>query len=164
MNVGAEELGINAIKNGISTFTRDSSYGGTQITEAIMSEFDVSFEEAEKIKLGSVELESEKADALEEITRSVVSDWVREITRALDFLSSAFPEDAIEKILLAGGACRTPGFKKQLESETGITVQELNPFANLVIDEKYFDTKYLEYMAPQAAVAVGLALRSVGDK
>jgi len=164
VNVGAEELGINAIKNGISMFTRDSSYGGAQITEAIMSEFDVVFEEAEKIKLGGAEIDQEKMGALEGIFKSVTTDWVREITRALDFLSSAFPEDTIEKILLSGGSCRTPGFQKYLESETNIPVVELNPFANLTIDEKHFDAKYLEYIAPQAAVAVGLALRSIGDK
>lgn len=164
VNVGAEELGINAIKNGISMFTRDSSYGGAQITEAIMSEFNVDFEEAEKIKLGGAEIDTQKKAALDEIFKSVISDWVREITRALDFLSSAFPEDAIEKIVIAGGACRTPGFKEHLESETGIPVGILNPFAGMSIEEKYFDGKYLEYMAPQAAVAVGLALRSIGDK
>jgi type IV pilus assembly protein PilM len=43
-------------------------------------------------------------------------------------------------------------------------VVELNPFASLVIDEKRLDLGYLKFMAPQAAVAVGLALRSVGDK
>ncbi len=164
VNVGAEELGINAIKNGVSMFTRDSSYGGAQITEAIMSEFGVDFEAAEKIKLGGTEIEKEKKGALEAIFKSVVTDWVREITRALDFLSSAFPEDTIEKILLAGGSCRAPGFQKYLESETKIPVVELNPFSNFVIDEKHFDAKYLEYIAPQAAVAVGLALRSIGDK
>ncbi|MBW1828876.1 MAG: type IV pilus assembly protein PilM [Deltaproteobacteria bacterium] len=164
VNVGAEELGINAIKNGVSMFTRDSSYGGAQITEAIMSEFDVDFEEAEKIKLGGAEVQKEKTGALEEIFKSVVSDWVREITRAIDFLSSAFPEDTIEKILLAGGSCRVPGFQEHLESETNIPVQEINPFSELFIDEKHFDAKYLEFMAPQAAVAVGLALRTIGDK
>ncbi|MBW1850861.1 MAG: type IV pilus assembly protein PilM [Deltaproteobacteria bacterium] len=164
VNVGAEELGINAIKNGVSMFTRDSSYGGAQITEAIKSEFNVNFDEAEKIKLGGIEVEKEKIGALEEIFKSVASDLVREITRALEFLSSAFPEDTIEKILLAGGSCRIPGFQKRLESETKVPVFELNPFAKLTIDMKQFDAKYLEYMAPQAAVAVGLALRSIGDK
>ena len=66
INVGAEELGINAVKNGVSIFTRDSSYGGSQITEAIMSKFNVSFEEAEKIKLGGTKVDKEKG-ALEEI-------------------------------------------------------------------------------------------------
>ncbi len=164
VNVGAEELGINAIKNGASMFTRDSSYGGSQITKSIMSQFNVSFEEAEKIKLGGTDLEKELAGQLEEIFNSVVSGWVREIKRALDFLATTFPDDKIEKILLAGGSCRCPGFQENLESETDIPVAELNPFANFIIDEKNFDAKYLEHMGPQAAVAVGLALRSIGDK
>ncbi len=164
VNVGAEELGINAVKNGVSLFTRDSSYGGSQITEAIMSEFGVDFEEAEKIKLGGAKVDKDKMDALEEIFKSVVSDWVREITRALDFLSSAFPEDRIEKILLAGGSCRCPGFRENLNSQTKVPVEELNSFSKLIVDEKRFDARYLAYMAPQAAVAVGLALRSIGDK
>jgi Tfp pilus assembly PilM family ATPase len=48
--------------------------------------------------------------------------------------------------------------------ETEIPVGELNPFANLIINEKSFDPKYLGFIAPQSSVAVGLALRSIGDK
>jgi len=163
VNVGAEELGINAIRNGISLFARDSSYGGSQITEGIMSKFDVSYEEAEKMKLGGTDLGEDKGD-LEEIFTSTVSEWVQEIKRALDFVSTTYTEDSIEKILVSGGACRIPGFQKYLSMETDIPVEELNPFTNLIIDERAFDPKYLRYMAPQAAVAVGLALRSIGDK
>ena len=164
VNVGAEELGINAIKNGISIFTRDSSYGGYQINEAIMSKFGVSYDEAEKIKLGGTKLESKERDALEDIFTSVVSGWVNEIKRALDFLTTTYPDETIEKIFVSGGSCRIPGFQKYLEIETEIPVAEMNPFANLQINDKVFDPKYLSYMAPQAAVAVGLALRSIGDK
>ena len=164
VNVGAEELGINAIKDGISIFTRDSSYGGYQINEAIMSKFDVPYDEAEKIKLGGGKLETKERGMLEEVFTSVVSGWVNEIKRALDFLATTYPDQAIEKIYISGGSCRIPGFQKYLEMETDIPVEELNPFANLQISEKAFDPKYLSYMAPQAAVAVGLALRSIGDK
>jgi type IV pilus assembly protein PilM len=163
VNIGAEELGINAVKDGVSMFTRDSSYGGSQITEAIMSEFDVSFEEAENIKLGGTKIEDKK-EALEEIFTTVVSGWVQEIKRALDFLSTTYPDETIEKIFLSGGACRLPGFKKFLQMETDIPVTELKPFADLQINEKVFDPRYLSYMAPQAGVAVGLALRSIDDK
>jgi len=163
INVGAEELGINAVKDGVSMFTRDSSYGGSQITEAIMSKFNVSFEEAENIKLGGTKMEKEKG-ALEEIFTTAVSGWVQEIKRALDFLSTTYPDETIEKIYISGGAFRIPGFQKYLEMETDIPIEELNPFANLQINEKVFDPRYLSYMAPQAGVAVGLALRSVGDK
>jgi len=102
--------------------------------------------------------------ALEEIFTSVVSGWVDEIKRALDFLATTYPDETIEKIFLSGGSCRIPGLKKYLEMETDIPVVELNPFTNLQINEKVFDPKYLSYMGPQAAVAVGLALRSIGDK
>jgi type IV pilus assembly protein PilM len=163
VSVGAEELGINAIKNRISIFTRDSSYGGSQITEAIMSKLDTSYEEAEKIKLGGTKMDKERG-ALEEIFTSSVSGWVQEIKRALDFLSTTYPDETIEKILITGGASRLPGFAKYLEMETDIPIEQLNPFANLQINEKTFDPRYLNYMAPQAGVAVGLALRSIGDK
>jgi type IV pilus assembly protein PilM len=164
VNVGAEELGINAIKDGISIFTRDSAYGGYQINEGIMSKFGVSYDEAEKIKLGGTRLESKERGMIEEIFTQVVSGWVNEIKRALDFLSTTYPDQAIEKILISGGSCRIPGFQKYLQQETDIPVEEMNPFVNLQISEKTFDPKYLSYMAPQAAVAVGLALRSIADK
>ncbi len=164
INIGAEELGINAIKNGISMFTRDSSYGGAQITEAIASQLDISYEDAEKVKLGGTEIDDDDRPALEEIFTSMVSGWVQETSRALDFLSTTYPEEKIEKIFVSGGACKLPEFIKYLEMETGIPVEELNPFAGLQINEKIFDPKYLSSVAPQAGVAVGLALRSVGDK
>jgi len=163
INIGAEELGINAVKDGIPMFTRDSSYGGAQITDAIMKELKVSYEEAEKIKLGGTKVEREKA-ILEEIFTSVVSSWVQEIKRALDFLATTYPDESIDRVFLSGGSCRIPGFQKYLEIETGIPVEMFNPFSNLIINEKEFDTNYLRYMAPQAAVAVGLALRSIGDE
>ena len=164
VNVGAEELGINAVKRGASLFTRDSSFGGLQITRAIMSELEVTFEEAEKMKLGAGEVDKKQEKQIKEIFTSVVSGWGQEIKRALDFVASTYPNEAIDKIIVSGGSCRIPGFQKYLESETGIPVSELNPFENLVISEKHFDLKYLDYMAPQAAVAAGLALRSIGDK
>lgn len=164
VNIGAEELGINAVKNGISIFTRDSSYGGYQINEAIMSKFGVSYEEAEKIKLGGTKIENKEKGLLEDIFASVVTGWVNEIKRALDFLTTTYPDESIEKIYVSGGSCRIPGFKRYLEIETEIPVEEMNPFVNLQINDKVFDPKYLSYMAPQAAVAVGLALRSIGDK
>ena len=163
VNIGAEELGINAVKNGVSMFTRDSSYGGRQITEALMKKLGVSFEEAEKIKLGGIKLEKDR-HVVEDIFTSVVSSWVQEIRRALDFLATTYPDETIERIFLGGGSSRIPGLKKYLQLETGIPVEILNPFSNLIINEKQFDLKYLTYMAPQAAVAVGLAFRSLGDK
>jgi type IV pilus assembly protein PilM len=128
-----------------------------------MSKLNLSYEDAEKLKLGGTKIEEERV-VLEEVFTSTVTDWVQEIKRALDFLATTYPDERIEKIYITGGASRLPGFKKYLENETELPVQDLNPFANLQINDKTFDPRYLSYMAPQASVAVGLALRSIGDK
>ena len=163
VNIGANELQINTVRNGISIFSRDSAYGGERISGDVMTAFDVAYEEAEKIKLGGVEEEKNRKE-LEDIFTSQVSNWVREIKRALEFVAGTYAGEPIEEILLAGGSCRLPGFTKYLEMETGIGVSELNPFFDISVNEKHFDMEYLNYMAPQAGVAVGLALRSIGDK
>lgn len=164
ITVGASELGINAVHKGLSVFSRDSSYGGTQITKAIMSEFDVPFEEAEKMKLGGVDLDDNKRAGVEKIIDSTVLQWIKEIKHALDFVANTYPDEAIEEIFVSGGSCETPGFQHHLEQEAHIPVTGLNPFKHLVIDNKLFDPNYLQYIAPQAGIAVGLALRNIDDK
>jgi len=163
INVGAEELGINMVDHAISLFTRDSRFGGAQITEAIMSGLNVPYEEAEKIKLGGVVVDAHQP-VLQKIFVSMVTDWVEEIKRAIDFLAGAYPDKTISKLIVSGGSCRVPGFKRHLQRETGISVAQLNPFRNLVVNEKKMDMEYLNYLAPQAGVAAGLALRSIGER
>jgi type IV pilus assembly protein PilM len=51
-----------------------------------------------------------------------------------------------------------------LATETETTVETINPFNNLTINEKKFEPAFLEQIAPQAAIALGLALRRVDDK
>ena len=163
VNVGAEELGINTVVNGTSLFSRDSSFGGTQITELIMSHFDVDFEMAEEIKLGAVQ-DRPWDQKLKASVSGVVSDWAQEIKRALDFVDTTYSDKTIGKIFVCGGSCRIKGFQKYLEAHTGLPVVELNPFTNLIPNQDLFDEEYLNHMAPQACVAMGLALRSIDDK
>jgi type IV pilus assembly protein PilM len=163
VNVGAEELGINTVVDGASLFSRDSSFGGTQITDLIMSHFDVDFEKAEEIKLGAVE-DKPWDQELEASVSGVVSDWVQEIKRALDFVETTYPDKTIGKIFVCGGSCRIKGFQKYLEAHAGLPVVELNPFSTLIPNQDLFDEEYLNHIAPQACVAMGLALRSIGDK
>ncbi len=163
VNVGAEELGINTVVDGTSLFSRDSSFGGAQITELIMGHFDVDFETAEEIKLGAVK-DKPLDQNLETSVSGVISDWALEIKRALDFVDTTYSDKTVGKIFVCGGSCRIKGFQKYLEAHTGLPVMELNPFANLIPDLDLFDEKYLNHMAPQACVAMGLALRSIDDK
>jgi len=162
VSLGAEKLEINIIQNGISLFSRDSSIGGSQLTEAIMADFGESFEEAEAIKLGEKPVEN--ISKLRELFIKFVLDWVNEIKRVIDFVGNTYSDEPLKKIFLTGGSCRLPGFKDYLKRETKLLVEELDPFKGLQFKQKLFDPAYLSYMRSQAGVAVGLALRSIADK
>jgi type IV pilus assembly protein PilM len=177
VNIGAQQLTINVIDYGVSIFTRDSAYGGAQITSEIQKKLNISYQEAENIKLGAKPIENEKRPIIEDIfttgeKRPIIEDifttgvsnWCQEIKRALDFVRSTSPNIKIENILLSGGSSLMPGFSKYLGLETDLKVEMLDPFPNIEIREKTFDISYLKYMAPQAAVSIGLALRYIGDK
>jgi type IV pilus assembly protein PilM len=164
VHIGAQQLTINVVRDGVSVFTRDSSYGGAQITREIQRKFEISYEEAEKIKLGATPIESDKKPILEDIFSSAVARWCQEIKRALDFVAGTFVDTKVNDILLSGGSSLIPGFSEYLSTETDLPAAMLNPFSNLVVKEKLFDTAYLNYCAPMAVISIGLALRSVGDR
>jgi type IV pilus assembly protein PilM len=164
VHIGAQQLTINVVREGVSIFTRDSSYGGTQITSEIQNKFETSYQEAEKIKLGATPIELDQKTILEDIFSSTVTRWAQEIKRALDFVATTFVDIKVDDILLSGGSSLIPGFSKYLGMETGLQVDALNPFANLEIKEKLFDAAYLNYCAPIAVISIGLALRSIGDR
>jgi type IV pilus assembly protein PilM len=52
INAGAAVVNINIVASGITTFTRDVTIGGNQFTEEIQKQMNVSFEEAEALKIG----------------------------------------------------------------------------------------------------------------
>jgi type IV pilus assembly protein PilM len=164
VHIGAQQLTINVVREGVSVFTRDSSYGGAQITSEIQRKFDISYEEAEKMKLGATPIGLDQRPILEDIFSSTVARWSQEIKRALDFVATTFIGIKVDEILLSGGSSLIPGFSKYLSMETDLHVSKVNPFANLEVKEKLFDAAYLNYCAPLAVIAIGLALRSIGDR
>jgi len=164
VHIGAQQLTINVVKDGISIFTRDSSYGGAQVTREIQNKLDLPYQEAESLKLGGKPMEISQRPSVEETFSSTVTKWAQEIKRALDFVTTTFSDVKVKDILLSGGSSMLPGFSKYIGMETGLKVEMLNPFANLEIKDKLFDTGYLSYVAPLAVISVGLALRSIGDR
>jgi len=162
IDIGANKTSLNILKSHSSVFMRDVSMGCCQINQKIISLIDCSFAEAEQIKL-SKQADKIYPDDLKQIVSSVVSEWSIEIKRALDFYYSANPDEQIKSIMLSGGGAQIKEFRQLLAAETSSDVETINPFKKLHIAE-HFDPSYLEHIAPQAAICMGLALRRVDDK
>ncbi len=163
IDIGASKTSLNILKDNSSVFMRDVSLGCGQINEKIASLVECSLAEAEEIKHGG-QSEIISFQDLSGIISSAVTDWCTEIKRALDFFYSTFPEDQITKIILSGGGANIKEFRQLLAAETSTDVEIINPFRNFSIDNKNFESSYLEQIAPQAAICMGLAIRKIGDK
>ncbi|NVM21458.1 MAG: type IV pilus assembly protein PilM [Desulfobacterales bacterium] len=163
IDIGANKLNVNIIRNNVSAFTRDVDIGGEEITREIVSRFDCSFEEAEGIKFRPATGKMPKEE-LQEIFSSFISKWSGEIRRVIDFYYSTYPDVEIKRIIVSGGAIQSPGLVEYLGTETSIEVEMFDPFITLDINEKKHDMGYLRRIAPQAAICMGLASRRVNDK
>lgn len=162
IDIGAGKTSLNILKGLSSLFMRDVSLGCGQINQKIVSLAGCSLEEAEQMKFGG-QNEKISPEDLNDIVSSVVSDWCAEIKRALDFFYSTYPDDTITKIVLSGGGANIKEFRQLLAAEASAEVEIINPFNKLEAADD-LDSSYLEKIAPQAAICMGLALRRVDDK
>lgn len=162
LDIGGAKTNMNIFHKGIPIFTRDISIGGSQISDKIRSRFGLSPEEAERVKLG--EMRGLSKNDVKEVFTGVVSNWVGEVKRAINFYYNNYADGKIGKLLLSGGSCRIPGLDKLFQKDMGITTEIFNPLSRLEFDPDRLDPAYIEYIGPQMAIALGLGLRRVDEK
>ncbi len=163
LDVGAGIMNINVLKNGVSTFTRDVTMGGSNFTEELQKELGIGYEEAEVLKLGG-HSDRAKPEEVLEVLRTASENLVLEVQRSLDFFSATSAEEEIQRVFLAGGTSRIPGLAMAIEERVGVPVEVMNPFRGIHAAPKLFDPSYLEASGPVAAVAAGLALRRTDER
>jgi type IV pilus assembly protein PilM len=157
LNLGASVMNINIVKGTTPLFTRDVSVGGNQYTDSLQKELDLSFEDAEKLKLGQ-RVGTVSEDAKMPILQQVTEIIVLEIQKTFDFFRATAAGEHIERIYIAGGSSRVPGLMEALRQEFSLPVEVLNPFQR--IGSSNIASDLVDQNAGQLAVAVGLALRS----
>jgi type IV pilus assembly protein PilM len=165
VNIGAQVTNINVVAAGVPAFTRDISTGGNQYTAEIQRALSISFDEAERIKIGEPsarESQDVVPQEVEQAMRSVTSNLVGEIARSLDFFSATAADTRIQRVVLAGGSARVPGIDTVFRERTGLEVEILNPLHKMMPSNR-FDPEFLAQVGPALGVGVGLALRRVDD-
>jgi type IV pilus assembly protein PilM len=161
LNLGASVMNINIVKGTTPLFTRDVSVGGHQYTDSLQKELDLSFDDAEALKLGK-KVGTVSEDAKMPILQQVTEIIVLEIHKTFDFFRATATGEHIERIYLAGGSSQVSGLIEGLRQEFSLPVEILNPFQRI---EPPLGTgaDLVDQNAGQMAVAVGLALRSFDE-
>jgi type IV pilus assembly protein PilM len=152
-------MNINIVKGTTPLFPRDVSVGGHQYTDSLQKELDLSFDDAEALKLGQ-KVGTVSEDAKTPILQQVTEIIVLEIQKTFDFFRASAAGEHIEKIYLAGGSSKVPGLVEALRQEFSLPVEIFNPFQRIAPAADGVGAELIERNAGQLAVAVGLALRS----
>ena len=162
LNAGASAININILSGSQSVFTRDVSMGGNAFTEAVQKELSLPFEAAEELKKGQ-NVDGVSYDDARPVLRAMTDNVLLEVEKTFDFFKATASSDHIDRIVLSGGAAQVEGFAESLRERFETQVELFDPFKNVAFDAKKLGVSP-EEMAPLAAVAVGLALRRVGDR
>jgi len=142
------------LRNDQSVYTREQAFGGSQLTQDIVSRYGMSPEEAENAKrTGGL-----PDDFDTEVLRPFMENLSMEVQRALQFFFTSTQYHSIDHILLAGGSAVIPGLDAIVNTRTQVASSVANPFA-LMQTSPRVQLKRLMIDAPSLIVACGLAMR-----
>ena len=160
LNVGCFVTNVNIVRDGIPYFTRDLSFAGNSILEAVQKDLGVDQDEAAEILENPGE---DRIEDLQSIVGLVGEELAVGIEKSLSYLRASGDADHIDRICLSGGSSFAPGLRESLEKHQGSPVEIANPFRNVHWDEGTFGDDDPELLGPYYMVAAGLALRQGGE-
>jgi type IV pilus assembly protein PilM len=137
--------------------------GGNAYTEALQRELNLPFDVADALKRGQPAVDGVTYEDARPVLRAVTENVMLEIQKTFDFFKATAASDKIDRIMLSGGASRAEGFTEMLTERFEAPVEPFDPFKKVTFDNKRFKIESSD-IAPTVAVAVGLALRRVGDR
>ncbi|MFC1769686.1 pilus assembly protein PilM [Nitrospirota bacterium] len=82
---------------------------------------------------------------------------------SIEYYQSTGYMEEIQEVVLSGGGAIIEGFPELLADTVGLEVRLAEPFKNIHIPGK-FDITTIEELGAIATVAVGLAIRRIGDR
>ncbi|MBI4024907.1 MAG: type IV pilus assembly protein PilM [Verrucomicrobia bacterium] len=150
-------------------FSRNIPIAGNTVTQNVAQEFEISFAEAENLKvsrgfvgLGGAyeEPEDETAAKLSKIIRNVMTRLHAEVARSINFYKAQQHGTPPQRLLLAGGTSITTYADHFFKEKMEIDVQYFNPFHNVSIQ---VPPEELEKVAHSMGEVVGLGLRMVTE-
>jgi type IV pilus assembly protein PilM len=154
IDIGANVMNVNVLRNGQSVYSRDQQVGGSQLTQQIQGMFGLSAEEAESAKRNGGLPDNYESDVLTPFRENVVM----EIARALQFFFTSTQYDEVDYIVLAGGCAVLPGLDDAVATRTQVSTMVANPFALMTLSSR-IKPRQLQTDAPSLIVACGLAMR-----
>lgn len=160
VDIGASSLKVIVIHDRVPVYTKESNFGGRNLTSDIQKNLNLSFEDAEALKTNSAEALPEE---VMELMMSAAENFSMEVKRALDFYNASSSGAPVTSILLCGGGAKIPDLSRIIEERLTLPTQLLNPFTRVVANPKSFSPNLMDQMGSTIALAMGLAIRGTAS-
>ncbi len=156
VDIGANATSLLVLHDLQTIYTRDQAFGGRQLTEEIMRQYGMSFEEAGKAKkFGNLPETYES-----EVLPGFVADMGQQIDRSLQFFFAASGKHSnIDQIILAGGCAHIPNVDVLIQERLRIPTVIARPFASMSVSAKARPSVLAKDEASML-IAAGLAFRA----
>jgi type IV pilus assembly protein PilM len=165
INVGATQASINIISRGTSAFTRDIAQGGNHLTEHIIKQLGLPFEQAEELKVqASLGPNGAVPARVFEVIDQVSDTIAGEIQRSLDFFLATSGEERIARVFLTGGSANLGQLTAAIQRRSRVAVEVLQPLARIGVESREINRELLTRRASQLSVALGLSLRETRER
>ncbi|WP_417355349.1 pilus assembly protein PilM [Gallaecimonas pentaromativorans] len=157
IDIGARTSTLAVMENGEVIYTREEAFGGEHLNQIIQSTYDMSVDEAERVKLRG-ELPS---SAALEVLAPFQTEFLQLARRSLQLFYTTSGHDELDALLLTGGSAMVEGLPETLTEELGYQVLVADVFAGMKVGADVNKRDFERYNAA-LAIATGLAQRSFG--
>lgn len=170
LDIGAKTTDIVFAEDG-RFFTRSVTAAGAFITNSIAREFNLSFREAEQLKIedgvvslgnGYTDSMGEREAALATTIRTAMTRLSSEVQRTINHYRAQYKGNPPTKAYICGGGARMPFALEFLQTALNIPVEYLNPTEAIAVGSKV-DEAELEQDAICLGPIVGAALSASGE-
>jgi len=153
VDLGFKNSSVCILQQGELILSRVVGIGGDRLTWGLAEALNVSYAEAEGIKIG---MPTEVQAQLE----SLVLPLGRELRASLDFFEHQ-QDQRVTQAFLTGGPARSEFIVQTLQRELMIDCKILNPTTSMKMELPSQQTAEIEQLAPQLTVALGAALAAL---
>ncbi len=150
VDIGFKHSSICILAAGELMLSRTVAIGGDRLTSGLAESMNISYAEAEGIKVG---MANEVQPALE----SLLSPLGRELRASIDFFEHQH-DRTIAQVFLTGASTRSEFILQSLQNEMMVECKTWNPTAFLQTALPPEQTAEIEQVAPQLTAAIGAAL------
>ena len=155
IDLGAAKASINILRDNVSFFAREVPMGGQDLTNAIARRLGLEPSQAEAIKRAP----GDQVAVVQEAVGQVLEDLGNEINLSFDFFENQF-DGEVQEVWLTGGTALLPFLEESFEKIFEKRTKTWNPIEGLKVRADNVDVEALNQLAPQLAVALGLAAAS----